>query len=41
MQDCLIFVGHDTQTFANDLNKYLEITNNYAFQWSMNILYSL
>ena len=32
----MVSVVHDTQTSANDLNKYLEITNNWAFQWKMN-----
>ena len=32
----LFSVVHDTQTFANDLNKDLEIINNWAFQWKMN-----
>ena len=29
-------VVHDTQTSANDLNKYLELMNNWAFQCKMN-----
>ena len=32
----LFSVVHDTQTSANDLNKDLEIINNWAFQWKMN-----
>ena len=32
----LFSVVHDTQTSANDLNKDLEIMNNWAFQWKMN-----
>ena len=32
----LLSVVHDTQTSANDLNKDLEIINNWAFQWKMN-----
>ena len=32
----LFSVAHDTQTSANDLNKDLEIINNWAFQWKMN-----
>ena len=32
----LFSVVHDTQTSANDLNKDLEIINNWAFQWEMN-----
>ena len=32
----LFSVVHDTQTFANDLNKDLEIINNWAFQWKIN-----
>ena len=31
----LFSVVHDTQTFANDLNKDFEIINNWAFQWKM------
>ena len=29
-------VVHDTQTSANDVNKDLKITNNWAFKWKMN-----
>ena len=29
-------VVYDTQTSVNDLNKDLEIINNWAFQWKMN-----
>ena len=29
-------VVHETQAYANDLNKDLEITKNWAFQWEMN-----
>ena len=32
----LFSVAHDTQTSANDLNKDLEIINNWALQWEMN-----
>ena len=32
----LFSVVYDTQTFANDPNKDLEIINNCAFQWKMN-----
>ena len=32
----LFSVVNDTQTSANDLNKDLEITNNWTFQWKMN-----
>ena len=32
----LFSVVHDTQTSENDLNKDLEIINNWAFQWKMN-----
>ena len=32
----LFSVVHDTRTSANDLNKDLEIINNWAFQWKMN-----
>ena len=32
----LFSVVHDTQTSANDLNKDLELINNWAFQWKMN-----
>ena len=32
----LFSVVHGTQTSANDLNKDLEIINNWAFQWKMN-----
>ena len=32
----LFFVVHDTQTSASDLNKDLEIMNNWVFQWKMN-----
>ena len=32
----LFSVVHDTQTSANDLNKDLEIINNWDFQWKMN-----
>ena len=32
----LFSVVHDTQTSAYDLNKGLEIINNWAFQWKMN-----
>ena len=32
----LFSVVHDTQASANDLNKDLEIINNWAFQWKMN-----
>ena len=32
----LFSVVQDTQTSANDLNKDLEIINNWAFQWKMN-----
>ena len=32
----LFSVIHDTQTSVNDLNKDLEIINNWAFQWKMN-----
>ena len=32
----LFSVVHDTQTSVNDLNKDLEIINNWAFQWKMN-----
>ena len=31
----LFSVVHDTQTSANDLNKDLEIINNWAFQWKI------
>ena len=31
----LFSVVHDSQTSANDLNKDLEIINNWAFQWKM------
>ena len=29
----LLSVIHDSQTFANDLNKDLEMIYNWAFQW--------
>ena len=32
----LFSVVHDSQTSANDLNKDLEIINNWTFQWKMN-----
>ena len=32
----LFSVVHDAQKSANDLNKDLEIINNWAFQWKMN-----
>ena len=32
----LVSVVHDTQTSANDLNKDLEIINNWTFHWKMN-----
>ena len=32
----LLYVVHDTQTLANDLNRDLEIINDWAFQWKMN-----
>ena len=31
------FVVQDTQTSANDLNEDLEIVNDWAFQWKMNL----
>ena len=31
----LFSVAHDTQTLAKDLNKDLEIINNWGFQWKM------
>ena len=32
---CLFLVIHDRQTSANDLNKDLEMMENWAFQWKM------
>ena len=32
----LFSVVHDTETSANDLNKFLELMNNWTFQWKMN-----
>ena len=32
----LFSVIHDSQTSANDLNKDLETTHNWAFEWKMN-----
>ena len=32
----LFSVVHDTETSANDLNKDLEIINNWTFQWKIN-----
>ena len=32
---CLFSVIHDRQTSANDLNKDLEMMENWAFQWKM------
>ena len=29
-------VVHDTQTSAIDLNKFLELMNNWTFQWKTN-----
>ena len=34
--DMLFSFAHDTQTFANYLNKDMEIINKWAFQWKMN-----
>ena len=33
----LFSVVHDTQTSANDFNKDLEIINNWAYQWKINL----